>query len=187
MILTPDNEYLAVLDACVLAPMPLCDTLLRCAEEPALFRVLWSNETLNEVHRTLIKFGYTADQAEGRLRRMREAFPEAEVSVPPNLVNGTPDIPDPNDKHVVAAAIHERAHVIVTANIQHFPAELLKPHGILVHHPDDFLIHQFHLSPGRILEVLDTQASGIRLQRKDVLQKLKNGVPNFVRLVEGQI
>jgi hypothetical protein len=184
MILTPDNEYLAVLDACVLAPMPLCDTLLRCAEEPALFRTLWSSETLAEVSRTLIKFGYSHDQAEARLRGMQEAFPEAEVVVPPHLLNGTPEIPDPGDRHVVAAAIHERAHVIVTANLKHFPQDLLTPHGILVHHPDDFLIHQYHLNPGRILEVLDMQASGIRLQRKHVLAKLKNLIPNFVKLVE---
>jgi hypothetical protein len=38
MILTPDNEYSAVFDTCVLAPMPLCDVLLRGAEEPALYR-----------------------------------------------------------------------------------------------------------------------------------------------------
>jgi|HubBroStandDraft_2_1064218.scaffolds.fasta_scaffold2405357_1 hypothetical protein len=53
MILTRDNEYSAVLDACVLAPMPLCETLLCCAEEPALFRALWSDETLEEVSRTI--------------------------------------------------------------------------------------------------------------------------------------
>ena len=52
-----------MLDACVLAPMPLCDTLLRCAEDPALFRVLWSEQILEEVKRTLLqKFGYTAKQ-----------------------------------------------------------------------------------------------------------------------------
>jgi hypothetical protein len=115
---------------------------------------------------------------------MREAFPEAEVTFPPNLLNGTPELPDPKDRHVVAAAIHERAYVIVTANIKDFPQDLLQPHGILVNHPDDFLIHQYHLWPERILEVLDTQASGIRLQRKHVLQKLKISVPKFVRLIE---
>jgi predicted nucleic acid-binding protein len=114
MILTRDNEYSAVLDACVLAPMPLCDTLLRCAEEPALFRALWSEETLEEVSRTIQKFSYTVEQATRRLRSMREAFPEASVSIPQNLLNAVPDIPDPHDKHVVAAAIHERANAIVT-------------------------------------------------------------------------
>jgi len=186
MILTPDNEYAAVLDACVLAPMPLCDTLLRCAEEPALFRVLWSKETLAEVARTIIKFGYTPEQAEGRLRGMREAFPEAEVVFPNQLLEGAPALPDPKDRHVVAAAIHERANVIVTANLKDFPQELLLPHHILVSSPDDFLVHQYHLNPERLLEVIDTQASGIRQQRKDILQRLRKGVPKFVALLEKQ-
>jgi hypothetical protein len=60
---------------------------------------------IEEVSRTLLKFGYTADQAENRLRRMHEAFPEAKVSFPSNLLNAVPDIPDQNDRHVVAAAI----------------------------------------------------------------------------------
>jgi hypothetical protein len=105
LILTIDNEYAAVLDACVLVPMPLCDTLLRCAEDPALFRALWS--------------------------MMREAFPEACVSVPPALLGAVPEIPDEADKHVVAAAIHEGAQVIVTSNLKHFPQEMLAPHRIL--------------------------------------------------------
>ena len=186
MILTPDNEYSAVLDACVLAPMPLCDTLLRCAEEPALYRVLWSTETLNEVYRTLLKFEYTTKQADYRLWAMREAFPEAEVSFPETLLAGTPALPDPKDRHVAAAAIQEKANVIVTANVRHFPQDLLMGHGILVHHPDDFLIHQFHLNPERILDVLDTQASGTRQQRRDIVKRLRADLPGFIELVEKQ-
>lgn len=184
MILTLDNEYSAVLDACVLVPMPLCDTLLRCAEEPALFRVLWSEAILEEVSRTLhCRFGYTTEQAARRLRKMKEAFPEACVSVPQNLLSAVPDIPDPNDRHVVAAAIQENAHVIVTANLRHFPQEVLKPHGILVHSPDDFMVHQFHLKPERVLDILDTQASGIGRQREDILKRLNPGLPQFVDLI----
>jgi len=55
MILTPDNEYAVVLDACVLVPMPLCDTLLRLAEEPAMYRPMWSEEILQEVGAALEK------------------------------------------------------------------------------------------------------------------------------------
>ena len=48
MILTHSRKYTAVLDACVLIPMCLCDTLLRFAEEPALYRPLWSELILKE-------------------------------------------------------------------------------------------------------------------------------------------
>ena len=53
MILTQDNEYAVVLDACVLAPMPLCDTLLRLAEDPSMYRPLWSGNILQEVGNVL--------------------------------------------------------------------------------------------------------------------------------------
>ncbi len=54
MILTPDNEFCVLPDACVLLPMPLCDTLLRSAEEPSFFRIVWSEEILNEVRKGLL-------------------------------------------------------------------------------------------------------------------------------------
>jgi len=117
--------HVVVLDACVLAPMPLCDTLLRCAEEPALYRALWSAQTLEEVARTLRKFGYSETQAARRIRAMREAFPEATVSVPAKLTATLAGMPDSNDRHVVAAAIRARAQTIVTANLRHFPQEVL--------------------------------------------------------------
>lgn len=165
--------------------MPLCDTLLRCAEDPALFRALWSEEILEEVKRTLLqKFGYTVAQVEYRLRMMREAFPEASVSVPPALLRTVPEIPDEADKHVVAAAIHEGAQVIVTSNLKHFPQEMLAPHRILVQSPDDFLIHQYHLNPDVVVEKIDTQASAIGQQRTALLDLLARTLPAFVELLK---
>jgi hypothetical protein len=51
------NQYIVTLDACVLLPMPVCDTLLRLAEEPAFYVPRWSRETLDEVHRNLMREG----------------------------------------------------------------------------------------------------------------------------------
>ena len=63
MILTQDNEYAVVLDACVLIPMPLCDTLLRLAEDPSMYRPLWSDQILQEVGIALEKkLGYSTAQ-----------------------------------------------------------------------------------------------------------------------------
>ena len=53
MLFTQENEYSAVLDACVLVPMALCDTLLRLAEKPALYQPLWSEQILAEVAKVL--------------------------------------------------------------------------------------------------------------------------------------
>jgi len=76
------------------------------------------------------------------------------------------------------------AHVIVTSNIKHFPADYLAQFDILCHSPDEFLIHQFHLNPYQVLEKLDAQAVTTRRRRGDVLTTLKRVVPQFVALAE---
>ena len=58
------------------------------------------------------------------------------------------ELPDPGDRHVLAAAIHSRADVIVTDNLPHFPPEQLSRYGIEAQHPDEFLTHLIDLAPG---------------------------------------
>ncbi len=185
MILNQDNEYTALLDACVLVPMCLCDTLLRLAEYPALYRPIWSEQILQEVGAALQnKLGLTPEQCSYRTTQMCLAFPEASVPVPACLADPLNGIPDPKDRHVLAAAITGHAHVIVTSNVKHFPADYLAQFDILCHSPDDFLIHQFHLNLYQLLEKLDGQAVNIRRRRGDVLSTLKRVVPKFVALAE---
>lgn len=117
MILTPDNEYSVVLDACVLVPMPLCDTFLRLAEEPAMYRPIWSEEILREVGSALgNRLKRTPEQIASRLTAMLEAFPEAMVGFPAALPEAFACIPDPKDRHVLAAAVRGHANAIVTFN-----------------------------------------------------------------------
>ncbi|HKR96279.1 MAG TPA: hypothetical protein VJW55_12985, partial [Candidatus Angelobacter sp.] len=72
MIFTQENEYAAVLDACVLVPMGLCDCLLRLAESPALYRPLWSEDILQELAKTLKEdFKRTPEEIAWRLERMK--------------------------------------------------------------------------------------------------------------------
>ena len=189
MILTPDNEYAVLLDACVLAPMPLCDTLLRLADEPSLYRPLWSEQILQEVGFTLLnKLGRSTAQAERRLRVMREQFPEALVDVPIDLIQSL-TVPDENDRHVIAAAIRGHANSIVTLNIRDFPEECLKEYDILRQTPDEFLVHQFHLSPDLVLEKIDAQATAIKAERKDIVARLKSlaHAPDFAALIEARL
>jgi hypothetical protein len=81
------NRFIAVLDTCVLAPMPVADTLLRLAEEPAFYVPRWSRDILEELRRTLIgRFGYTKEQADRRITMMDRAFPEAMVDGYEDLV-----------------------------------------------------------------------------------------------------
>jgi len=170
MILTPDNEYAAVLDACVLYPMPLCDTLLRLAEEPAFYRPIWSEEILCEVSRTLIGQGYSEEQAKRRLRAMKEAFPEAMVDIPREIISGvSASLPDKKDCHVLAAAILSHANTVVTQNTRDFPNDCRDKYGILCQNADDFLIHQYWLGPEQVLEKLDYQAAHRKKERAALL------------------
>lgn len=183
MILTLDSEYTAVLDACVLVPMPLCDTLLRLAEEPGLYRPLWSEGILREVSDALNTLGYTQEQRDRRLQAMRVAFPEATVDVTEEIIGAVTNLPHQKDGHVVAAAIQRNANVIITLNTKHFPAECLERYGILCHSPDDFLIHQYYLARDRVLDQLDYQASNIKQERLCLVKELRKAVPRFAQLV----
>jgi predicted nucleic acid-binding protein len=185
MILNQDNEYAALLDACVLVPMCLCDTLLRLAEDPAMYRPLWSDEILQEVGDALeSKIGLSAEQRKRRLDLMRQSFPEAAIKPPVCLGESLTGIPDKDDRHVLAAAIAGHVHVIVTNNLKDFPSEYLAQFDILCHSADDFLIHQFHLNPSLVLEKLDGQAVNIHRQREDVLSALSKVAPKYVTLVQ---
>lgn len=184
MILPPDNKFCVVADACVLLPMPLCDTLLRSAEEPSFFRIVWSEEILNEVRQGLVGVNLAIPlirQIAG-IQRMHAAFPEATTAIPAGLIEGIHGIPDPGDRHVVALAVQARADTIVTDNLRHFPAEVLAGYNLAVLPADDFLVHQYHLGPEVMLEKLDRQAAGIRKRRVDVLNYLQKSVPKFCQI-----
>jgi predicted nucleic acid-binding protein len=185
MIFTQGNEYSAVLDACVLVPAALNDLLLRLAEEPAMYRPLWSEQILTEMTIALRnKLHRTATAAEWRKNQMCEAFPEAMINVPTELLRAVDCMPDEDDRHVLAAAIMARAHTIVTQNTKHFPKECLDKFGVLCQTADDFLIHQYHLCPQLILDKLEDQAAGISQDRNYVIKSLKSSAKEFSKVVE---
>jgi predicted nucleic acid-binding protein len=174
-----------VLDACVLVPMPLCDTLLRLAEEPAMYRPLWSERILREVGDALEeKLKRSAFQRERRVLAMRGAFPEAEVSFPEDLAKGVTCIPDLNDRHVVAAAIFGAADIIVTLNKKHFPASCIEQHSLSCQTPDEFLVRLFSLDPELVLEKVDWQAATLGQERSFIVQQLRKMTPLYAGLLE---
>jgi hypothetical protein len=185
MIFTPGNDYSAVLDACVLVPMALCDLLLRQAEEPAMYRPRWSEQILAEMGRALkIKLHRSSETVAWRRQQMKEAFPEAMVTVPSALLKAVEGIPDKNDRHVLAAAIVAPAETIITQNIRHFPKDCCEKYGVLCQTPEDFLIDQYRLHPQLVLDKLDDQAAGISQNRDFVVASLKASVPRFCGLMD---
>jgi PIN domain-containing protein len=127
-------RYTAVLDACVLVPIALADTLLRVAEK-GLYRPLWSDRILAEAQAATEEIHPGID-ASKRFAQMREAFDDALVTGWEELEGGL-SLPDQDDRHVVAAAIRGGAQGIITANAKDFPAPSLEPLGLEAVHPDD--------------------------------------------------
>ena len=165
--------------------MVLCDCLLHLAEEPALYRPLWSEQILSEVAKALKEdFDRTPAEISWRLEQMRAAFPEAMVTFPSELLKGLECIPDPTDRHVLAAAVMARASAIITQNKKHFPTDCLNRFGVICQTADEFLVDQYCLEREWALDKLDAQAIGIGQTRAFVISNLKPFAPKFCELLE---
>ena len=174
------SRHTAVLDACVLVPVSLADTLLRAAEK-GLYRPLWSGRILTEA-RDAIEEIHPGTDVGKRFMAMQDAFGDAMVTGWEGPEAGI-FLPDKDDRHVVATAIRAGAHAIVTANVTDFPAAALAPLGLQAVHPDDFLLDQLDLSPPTLLQVIREQADHTRrppLTPLDLATMLgRAGVPRF--------
>ena len=126
-------------DACVLYPAPLRDLLMQLALAD-LFQARWTDEIHDEWTRNVL--ADRPDITPASLARCRRLMDE---HVPDCLVTGyeplipTLTLPDPDDRHVLAAAIHGGAELIVTFNLGDFPASVLEPYDIEAVHPDEFI------------------------------------------------
>jgi hypothetical protein len=135
----------ALLDSCVLYPARLRDLLLSLAAA-GLFRPFWS-ESIHEEWITSVlanRPDLTRVQLEATRSAMNRAFPGASVSSFARLISAV-SLPDPDDRHVLAAAVHAGAGLIVTVNLKDFPAVALASHGIAAMHPDVFVEYMFDL------------------------------------------
>lgn len=173
--------FRVVLDANVLYPFTLRDTLLRAAAE-GLFQVHWSEQILDEATRNLVKDGVMTTAQATRLRSaMVAAFPEAFVAGHEALIAAMKN--HEKDRHVAAAAVKAGAQVIVTANLDDF-RDL--PEGIEAQSPDEFLSNLFDLAPDLLVEIVVDQAADLRRPPRtfaDVLRALGKSVPNFASSV----
>jgi predicted nucleic acid-binding protein len=175
-------DFPVVLDACVLVPAALRDTLLRLAEK-RLFLPRWSDEIIKEMVRTLRQkpFDKTETQTNYLLSELKSHFEDAWVQ------NYAPIIPSctnhEKDRHVLAAAIKSNAELIVTFNLKDFPDASLEPWDIEALHPDDFLIDVFYVNPELVVHILHEQAAEIDRELKKQLNVMRQGLPKFVQLV----
>lgn len=77
-------------------------------------------------------------------------------------------LPDPDDRHVLAAAIRAGADAIVTFNLRHFPDQALAPYGIEAIHPDDFVTYQLDLAPHIVCAAAKRQRQSLKNPPKTV-------------------
>ncbi len=143
-------------DASVLYSAVLRDVLIQAALEKAL-TLHWSAEVQGEWRRALLANRPDLDTAKiARTQRlMNEALPSAAVEgFHVHIAKLT--LPDQDDRHVFAAAIHSECNVILTFNLSDFPASVLALHGIAAMHPDALFAQILEDAPLLFMNALRT-------------------------------
>lgn len=157
------TETIAVLDACVLYPAPLRDFLMHLALLET-FRARWTEEIHAEWMRNVL--ANRPDLRPEQLTRTKELMNaharDSLVEEYESLI-GSLALPDADDRHILAAAIHAKADAIVTFNLRDFPAENLAPFGVEAIHPDEFIV-----------SLLEADAETVFLAAERQRQSLKN-------------
>lgn len=134
-----------------------------------LYRARWSNDIHEEWMRNVQRNypGFTRQQAERIRDLMNEHVLDCVVTGYEALIP-TLTLPDETDRHVLAAAIHCGAEVIVTFNLKDFPQEVLQHHGIEAQHPDNFITDQLRVAPDSVCEAAKQQRQSLKNPRLTV-------------------
>jgi predicted nucleic acid-binding protein len=158
-----EQATVVIYDANVLYPASLRDLLMQLALSD-LFQARWTNLIHDEWTRNVLK--NQPDMNPAKLEHVRTLMNNA---VADSLVTGfetlipTLNLPDPNDRHVLAAAITAKANRIVTFNLKDFPTRILEPYRIQAQHPDEF-----------ICELLDDHLEVVLTAMRTVRSRLRN-------------
>jgi len=176
--------FVVVYDACVLYPAPLRDLLIRIARR-GLVRAKWSGAIVDECFRSILK--NEPHRRPESLTRTRELL---NLAVADCLVTGYEDLiesielPDLDDRHVVATAVRCGAQAIVTANLKDFPRKNLLRFGLEAIHPDEFVLDCIDLSVAAVLGAIREQAASLKrppLSTAEVMAKLQeNGLTRSI-------
>ncbi len=166
------KPVVAIYDACVLFPPSLRD-LLVWLSIVGVCRARWSDAIHEEwihavsTHRPNVQLA--------SLQRCRELM---DASVPDSLVVDyeglipTLVLPDPDDRHVLAAAILGGTDCIVTFNLKDFPTDILAAHGIEAIHPDDFVVGLLEQSPESVCLAVRSQRELLKAPPKSAGEHL---------------
>lgn len=171
------SQFTVLYDACVLYPAPLRDLLMHLALT-GLFRAKWTNQIHDEWITSLLR-----DRPDLTLTQLTRTRQLMDTHVFEALVEGYEQrienlaLPDPDDRHVLAAAIESKSSLIVTWNVRHFPDEILKPYGIAAVTPDAFILDQIELSPELVVQAVRRHKDSLKspaLTWPEYFQNLEN-------------
>lgn len=154
------SRPVALLDANVLYPARLRDLLIRL-NIGGLYQARWSDQILDECFRNILEDRpeLSADRLDRTRQNMIAALPDATVSDYAELVVEQ-DLPDPDDRHVLAAALKTGAEFLVTNNLDDFPADKVPTH-LRVMSPDEFVAMLAETDMETIVEVIEAQAADL--------------------------
>jgi predicted nucleic acid-binding protein len=152
----------AIYDANILYPAPLRDLFIRLAQA-GLVRAKWTEKIHDEWIRNVVKNNshLTIERLTRTRTLMNEAVRDCLVSGYEDLIESL-TLPDPDDRHVLAAAVSSSAEVIVTYNLKDFPTETLARFDIEAQHPDDFLLSLCNVAPGAVCATVKRQRESLR-------------------------
>ncbi len=139
-------NFTVIYDANVLYPAPLRSVLMYLGMT-GMFRARWTMDIHEEWIRNLLnkRDDLNHQQLEALRDLMIEAIPDSLVTGYESVVE-TLELPDPDDRHVLAAAIRANAEVIVTNNLKDFPDDILGQYNCHVEHPDEFIVNLLDLN-----------------------------------------
>ena len=173
--------FTVIYDANVLYPAPLRDLLIRLARK-GVVQAKWTSLILDEVFRNLAP--KRPDLCPERLQRtrglMERAIPDVAVEGFEPLIAGL-ELPDPDDRHVLAAAIKSGAQAIVTHNLKDFPRDKLAPYNVEAMDPDTFVLDLLDLAPGRVLQALNEQQGALKRPPQSMEELLETLAGNGLR------
>jgi len=178
---------IAVLDANVLYPAPVRDILLNFADAK-MFQPKWTRTIQKEWTSNLLanRPDITREALEKTVKAMNIAFSDASITHFAGII-GNLKLPDPDDRHVLAAAIKAVANHIVTANTKDCPPKYIANYALQVKHPDDFAKDLIQSDPLTAFHAFETMVSRLKkppISRKEVLSMLeKCGLPNSAKLL----
>jgi hypothetical protein len=177
------------LDANVLYPAELRSFLMYLADA-GLFQAKWSDAVHQEWISSLLK--NRRDLTRRQLMRtrllMERAAPDALVTGYDALIPKL-TLPDPDDRHVFAAAIHSGSEIILTKNLKHFPSQLLRRYGIRAQPPEGFVLGLLAADHRGVADAANTHRASMKNPTRTVVQYLamlhSQGLPKSAGLLHG--